>query len=291
MVASMAGEMRWETGKPESMPVLSVHLATRSWADLGVALLGAGLREVSCEILPWREADAPTVVELAERLDWICRERGARVLMLDGPQAWKADDNGFEHSRAAERALHTAAKMGPPGTVLPGTYERFVGYCLALYDALARLGWQRLMTGQAVGQAAGGRSGNERGGQRFLVESYPHAAWKSLGIRPLPARRRCRVSDLARAWAELTAVVPMRSSQPPNHNQMQAIVGGLPGLALAADLAAVPSAPTRETPVGSRIVGQPPRREGGHWREGFIAVPVAPAASSIRWNPENQQKP
>ena len=299
-----------QTAERESMPVLSVHLATRSWADLGVALLGLGLpiagaSTVSCEILPWREADAPTVVELAERLDWICHERGVRVLMLDGPQAWKADDNGFAHSRTAERVLHTAAKMGRPGTVLPGTYERFVGYCLALYDALARLGWQRLMAGQA-GSPARSRA-ESSAGQRFLVESYPHAAWKSLGILPLPARRRCRVSDLARAWADLSAVVPIYASQPPNHNQMQAIVGGLPGLALAADLSgerAGESAaaqtdserggdfrragrPADPPPmVGSRIVGQPPRQVDGHWREGFIAVPVAPAASSIRWNRE-----
>ena len=91
------------------MVVLSVHLATRSWAELGVVLLRlqtgpvgdpdrngeqgwerdsgldsgrnlgpdraaeaggvAGQARVGCEILPWQEAEAPTVVELAERLD------------------------------------------------------------------------------------------------------------------------------------------------------------------------------------------------------------------------------
>ncbi len=274
------------------MVVLSVHLATRSWAELGVALLRLqtdpegnpdrdwergsgrdrgrdwggmpGKTRVGCEILPWQEAEAPPVVELAERLDAACRRYGATVLMLDGPQAWMADDTGHRHSRTAERALHTAAKMGPPGTVLPGSYERFVGYCLALYDALARLGWRRLVAGQTA-EPNGVR-------ERFLVESYPHAAWKSLGVRPLPARRRCRVSDLARAWEALTAVVPIDVNRPPNHAQMQAIVGGLPGLALAADWDTRQARP----PVESRVVGEPPRQQGGHWREGYIAVPVRP---------------
>ena len=62
------------------------------------------------------------------------------ILMLDGPQAWKSEDNGYPFCRASESELNTSAKTGLPGTVLPGTYERFVGFCLALYDALERLG-------------------------------------------------------------------------------------------------------------------------------------------------------
>ncbi|MGA3265113.1 MAG: hypothetical protein ABSC47_13830 [Terracidiphilus sp.] len=46
---------------------------------------------------------------------------------------------------------------------------------------------------------------------------------------------------------------------------MQAIVGGLPGLALE-----------EHNTAGARIVGKPPRREEGHWREGFIVLPVSP---------------
>ena len=66
----------------------------------------------------------------------------------------------------------------------------------------------------------------------MLVESYPHAAWKSLGLKPLPAKRRARVSDLAEAYGALRAVVPFTTNRPPNHDQLQAIVGGLPGLAV-----------------------------------------------------------
>jgi hypothetical protein len=247
------------------MPVLSVDLACRSWSDLGVVLLEQKGRSIACDIIRWPDPSPPPVVELALRLNTLCLERNAGILMLDGPQAWKSEDNGEVFSRVAERELNTSAKTGLPGTVLPATYERFVGYCLALYDALGRLGWQRFATQEQAEDFPG----------KILIESYPHAAWKSLGIPPLPAKRRCRVSQLAEAYAALTALLPITTSQPPNHDQLQAIVGGLPGLAIEQRSLVHPA---MSVEMGSRIVGQPPRQEGGFWREGFIAVPVAPTA-------------
>jgi hypothetical protein len=266
------------------MPILSVDLACRSWSDLGVVLLEQKGPLITCDIIHWNDPYPPPVVELALRLNELCEERGAGVLMLDGPQAWKSDDNGQAFSRVSERAVNTAAKMGLPGktgtgTVLPGTYERFVGYCLALYDALGRLGWQRLAT----------REQPQVGPSKILVESYPHAAWKSLGIPPLPAKRKCRVSDLAEAYSALTALLPITTSQPPNHDQLQAIVGGLPGLAIEErNTAGIAADSPIELLAGTKIVGQPPRWEDGHWREGFIVLPLPPSvdrngAKSIRW--------
>lgn len=183
--------------------------------------------------------------------------------MLDGPQAWKSRDNGLEHARVSERQLNTACKTGLPGVVKPATYRAFAEFCLDVYDGLCRRGWRRLAT----------REQPDSGQARVLVESYPCAAWKALGLRPLPSKRRARVSDLALGLAALRAVVPMHVNRPPNHDQLQAIVGGLPGLALAERDAA-----------GAQIVGKPPMREDGHWREGFIVLPVRPRATpGIRW--------
>ena len=141
-----------------------------------------------------------------------------------------------------------------PDTVFPGTYERFVG-------VLARF----VRRAGPAGMEASGDARAARGmPQKILVESYPHSTRKSLGIRPLPAKRKCRVSHLAEAYAALTALLPITTSQPPNHGQLQAIVGGLPGLAIE-----------QRSGLGTRIIAQPPRWEGGHWREGFIVVPVA----------------
>jgi hypothetical protein len=40
----------------------------------------------------------------------------------------------------------------------------------------------------------------------------------------------------------------------------------------------------RISKTAARIVGNPPRRDEGHWREGFIVLPVPPKNSvGLRW--------
>jgi hypothetical protein len=246
------------------MAVLSVDLAFRRWSDLGIVLLERATDgSIACEIFPWHEAGVVDANTLAGRLNHLCGMRGANVIMLDGPQAWKSQSNGLEHARVSERQLNTAAKTGLPGLVKPVTYRAFAEFCLDVYDGLCRRGWRRLETLPQPGAPP----------ERVLVESYPHAAWKSLGLKPLPSKRRSKVSDLAEAYGALRALIPFATNRPPNHDQLQAIVGGLPGLALE----------ERNT-AGARIVGQPPRREAGHWREGFIVLPLPPARpQGLRW--------
>jgi hypothetical protein len=281
--------------------ILSVDLAYRRWSDLGIVVLDrpSGLasldaadrlaesetsapglnlhipavnidprtpaprtkpdRTICCEILTsLHPGDPRQMVEpdnLAGLLNHLCTIRNIRVILLDGPQAWKSRSNGLMHSRVSERQLNTSAKTGLPGMVKPVTYRAFAEFCLDVYDALCRRGWRRMATQDQPHNPP----------ERILVESYPHAAWKSLGIKPLPSKRRAKVSDLAEAYGALRSIIPFTTNRPPNHDQLQAIVGGLPGLALEERNAA-----------GSMIFGDPPRREEGHWREGFIVLPVAP---------------
>ena len=259
------------------MSVLSVDLAYRRWSDLGIAILSrpsSGNRQadspIACELISWDGSDldqapkAPVHPEiLAGRLNHLANVRGIRVLLLDGPQAWKSSHNGLAHARLSERQLNTAAKTGLPGMVKPATYRTFAEFCVDLYDALCRRGWKRLATQEQPGA----------GPERVLVESYPHAAWRSLGIPALPSKRRARVSDLAACFSALQTLIPLTVNHPPNHDQLQAIVGGLPGLALEA-----------QEPGGARLVGEPPRREEGHWREGFIVLPVPPRRTeNLHW--------
>ena len=288
------------------MAVLSVDLACRRWSDLGIVILDRGssgkpkpapdwkLNEnsdlgsasnpilaatsttVRCEIVlldpPGLDAEldrAPIDANvLAGRLNHLCGLRDIRILMLDGPQAWKSSSNGLEHARASERQLNTAAKTGLPGMVKPATYRPFAEFCIDVYEALCRRGWRRLTTRDNAGQT------HLHGPQeRILVESYPKAAWKSLGLTPLPSKRRARVSDLADAYAALNVLIPVTTNRPPNHDQLQAIVSGMAGLALE-----------EHHTAALRMVGKPPRREDGHWREGFIALPVAPQPRiGMRW--------
>jgi hypothetical protein len=287
------------------MAVLSIDLAYRLWSDLGIVVLdrarpvqpfnlieaGPGLhlkppsfpqREsalasstIACEIISSNASGLgpqldptldPGPVDpniLAGRLNHLCGVRGIRVMMLDGPQAWKSRYNGLDHARVSEAQLNTAAKTGLPGVVKPVTYRAFAEFCLDVYDALCRRGWRRLDTREQPGSPQ----------ERVLVESYPFAAWKSLGLKPLPSKRRAKVSDLAAAYGALRSLIPMTTNRPPNHDQLQAIVGGLPGLVIE----------ERNT-AGARIVGNPPHREDGHWCEGFIVLPLPPPQPiSLRW--------
>ena len=290
------------------MAVLSVDLAYRLWSHLGIIVLdrmppqhspyplhsGAALplrpliagpyesepiqTPISCEIIPsfspGLDADlgpAPAgpvdANLLAGRLNHLCGVRGIRIMMLDGPQAWKSRSNGFQHARVGDRQLNRASKTGLPGLVKPLTCRTFAEFCLDVYDALCRRGWHRLASSDQLGSALG------QGQERILVESYPFAAWKSLGLKPLPPRRRAKVSDLAESFAALRSLIPLATNRPPNHDQLQAIVGGLPGLALE-----------ERNSAAARIVGNPPRREDGHWREGFIVLPVPPPRPvGTRW--------
>jgi hypothetical protein len=271
--------------------VLSVDLAYRRWSDVGLVVLdrasgvvpgrapSAFMRmsaetarsPIACQIIPSSAAglaEGPIDADiLAGRLNHLCAVRGIRVMMLDGPQAWKSTKNGFEHARVSERQLNTAAKTGLPGMVKPVTYRRFAEFCLDVYDALCRRGWRRMDLSDRS------TSLSSTPPARVLVESSPYAAWKSLGLTPLPAKRRTKVSDLAEAYAALRALIPFTTDRPPNHDQLQAIVGGLAGLDLEERNAAA-----------IRIVGNPPRREEGHWREGFIVLPLPPQEyAGLRW--------
>jgi hypothetical protein len=259
------------------MAVLSVDLACRRWSDVGMVLLrranhgtprpGAPPAPIECQILS-STADGldENLIEpevLAGRLNHLCVQHEVRVLVLDGPQAWKSSQNGLEHARLSERILNTVTKTGLPGMTKPYAFRTYAEFCLDVYDALCRRGWRRLSTSERALDPK----------QRILVESSPHAAWKSLGISPLPAKRRAHVSDLARAFAALNRMMPILTNRAPNHDQLQAIIGGLSGLALE-----------ERNNAALRIVGAPPRREDGHWREGFIVLPVPPQRlRSVHW--------
>lgn len=248
------------------MAILSVNLAFGRWSDLGIVVLersGDTEAPVACEITMWNEPGSVLPDVLAGRLNHLCGVRGVRTILLDGPQAWKSRDNGLQHARVSEKQLNTAAKTGLPGMVKPVTGRAFAEFCVDVYDALCRRGWRRMGTREEPGE----------GHDRALIESCPRAAWKALGIKPLPARRRTQVSDLAEAFGALQAVVPLTVNRPPNHGQMQAIVGGLAGLAME-----------ERGREGARVVGLAPRREDGQWREGFIVVPELPRSRMrIRW--------
>lgn len=210
------------------------------------------MRGLAAEIGPVPSADV-----LADWLAGLAERASAPLLLLDGPQAWKDPANGLVHQRLCERALATQAKTGPPGVVKPGTQRRFVELSIALFDALDARGFPRFDPARPERPAA--------------VEVFPTASWRALGARALAGKRakRPRCGDeIARGSAFLADACGLRLHGAPTHDELQAAVAGLAGLALAGHEA-----------FAWRAFGVAPYRVDGSWREGAIVV-AEPANSS-----------
>ena len=231
--------------------IVSVDLAYKRFADIGVATLEqlpSGV--IHCEFVRLPETKL-TPQTLADRINTICNDREVRTLLLDGPQAWKSPNNALRHSRVCERQLNTPAKTGELRLVKPANYTPFVVFSVGVYDALTRLGWQRLEATSGVPSG------------RVLVESFPLSAWRSLGLMPLPAKRRTRPGQVAERLALLKRVVPLEVSEEPTHDELQATVSGLAGFAIE-----------RGEWSACFVAGVAPHLLDGTWREGFIVNPL-----------------
>jgi hypothetical protein len=71
-------------------------------------------------------ADPLHALDFAKVVSEFCHEKGIRILLIDGPQAWKDPDSKWVHCRACEKELATPAKTGAKGMVKPHTWTRFV---------------------------------------------------------------------------------------------------------------------------------------------------------------------
>jgi len=193
-------------------------------------------------------------------LDDACSKHQIRILLVDGPQGWKAADSKLVHSRRCERTLNTPAKTGLPGSVKPSAYSEFVKFSIRLFDELAVHGWERLPN---VGDAL-------VPDRRYVIESFPLSAWRTLGISPLPAKTKSRTQDLETRFAALSSLLPLHVSGPLNHDTLQAMVAGLAGIAVE-----------RNDWSATAASGTPPSFQDGHWREGFILSATQQVGRSI----------
>ena len=232
------------------MAILSVDLAYKHYRDIGAVVLQEDQGNIQCELLPLPLTGSPTPDHLATFLHTFCTAREISILLLDGPQGWRADDSPLVHSRHCERALNTPAKTGLPGVVKPANYALFVTFSIAVFDALTTLKWKRLAT---IG-------GPLRG--RVVMESFPLAVWRSLGIPPLSAKAKTKPGDIADRLVRLSGFVRLPLAADPTHDQLQAFVAGLAGVALE-----------RGDWNQCDIKGITPAWAGGCWREGYIVLP------------------
>jgi hypothetical protein len=230
------------------MRVLAVDLASSRARDLGIVVLQSnrsGLPKAIPEDPAALSLKEPlSALELAQALFYLSAGWSCNAIALDGPQAWKDPGNNLLHSRLCDRAVNAPAKIGLPGEVKPRTYLAFSSFSIRVFDYLDRLGRPRL-------------SSRERPIDRAM-EIFPLAAWRSLGLKPLPAKSKCSAADLEQRWRDLCAFVEVPFH--PTHDQLQAVVAGLGALRL-----------TEGGPA--KMEGQGPFLLDGEWREGWIVLP------------------
>ena len=242
------------------MTVISVDLAYKRYSDIGVAALTQVDDGVNVEVIRLANlglSGQPAAADLARCLETLAQDRGAQVMLIDGPQAWKSATNGLEHSRRCERALNTPGKTGLPGNTKPANYCGFITFSIELFDELASHGWPRLAAINPPDPAC-----------RVTIESFPTSAWRKLGLIPLPGKSRATAESVQRKLAELQGLFSLQVRPDLTHDELQALVAGLAGLALE-----------RGDPQGYAVEGCPPVQEDGSWREGFIINPTLAAVA------------
>ena len=252
--------------------ILGIDLATRRYRDIGIAIVQEDARQINSEIKRQLECkflrpseyspseykldrsaemqngelwlDPPTVERFADYIFTVATQYEVSVIAIDGPQAWKSPENGLQHQRLSEKSLHTQAKTGLPGTCKPATSLRFVNFAIEFYAALEARGWKRQMSAAATAE-------------KCVIEVFPTAAWRALGLKPLPAKA-ASVAETVTQWLQhLHAHFPLKLETDPNHDELQALMAGLVGLAFAQN-------------NGYSSLGSAPFLLQGQWREGFI---------------------
>jgi hypothetical protein len=241
------------------MTVLSIDLASKRYADFGLAQIDPGSHAPT---FPGLEdlgfADPPRPDDCAAAIDVYARSHDISVILLDGPQGWRHPRSPIDYMRLAERVLNTPGKTGTPGKAKPKTYLGYITFSIELYDALRQKhGWELLRDGwQKV----------RRG--RWLAESYPSAAWELLGLERLPSKVRKDRTQLRKFTRRLAKATGYKLPGVLSHDQLQAAV------VLPAAEAIAEHDPSRLIVVGFEPLPAP----GGSVYEGWIVNPTIPEA-------------
>ena len=237
------------------MTVLSVDLAHKSYADVGVCSLRFDRHRI--DVTPVRLSaiglsGPPDLGALAKAVAGLAEQLDARLILIDGPQAWKSPDNGLLHCRVCERQLATQGKTGLPGFTKPANYAPFISFAIGLFDRLTEVGWPRLPVESALTSSG-----------RFALESFPTSAWRSLGLKPLPGKANTPAGAVQAKVAELRSLSLISTAGDLTHDELQALVAGLAGIAVEGHPA-----------YTFALAGVPPFKLEGLWREGFIVNPL-----------------
>lgn len=210
--------------------ILSIDLAYRRYEDFGFCLLeeSAG-KAIALQYLHHQAiglGGTPQAETFANRVLRFCLDTGVSILMLDGPQGWKGPDNGLLHQRVCEKELNTQAKTGIKGEVKPANFKLFVSFAISVFSVLDKTGRISLVAEPRIVMP-------ERG--ILLIETYPHSAWKKLGIRSLTRKQNCPPEQITQNAEELKRSFGLPENRTPTRDELSALASGLAGVTIAAD--------------------------------------------------------
>lgn len=235
------------------MTVVSVDLASKSYRDIGVVALHVDRGRVLIEPVRLESLGIhgkPTAKPLATFLAAFADELDARLIFLDGPQGWKSPDNGLQHARRCEKELATQGKTGLPGNTKPANYLNFISFSIEVFNELEARGFPRLEV-------------LDPGCTKAAVESFPTSSWRTLGLKPLPGKRKANEEEIASKLQELCDLLPCQPTSYLTHDELQAAVSGLAGIAME-----------NQHVAGYESSGVRPFQKDGTWREGYIVNPT-----------------
>jgi hypothetical protein len=236
------------------MKVLSIDLASRRYKDFGIALLEIGSNEpIFPEPAELSLDGEPEASDCAAALDAYCQTNDVMVLLLDGPHAWRYPKSSIEHMRLAERVLNTPGKTGVPGQAKPKNYLRYIQFSIDLFQHLhSEYRWSLIDS-----------QWHRKRSKRWVVESFPSAAWELLGLDRLPGKSKTKRADLNRFAKKLARVTGYKLPKGLSHDQLQAAVVLPAGEAIAV-----------RDPGGVLLVGiDPIIDKDGNVLEGWIVEP------------------
>lgn len=238
--------------------IFSVDLASKSYKDFGFCLLSVNSnKDIEYHFLEEQYlglSGQPEPVNCAGAFLDFCFREGVNILMLDGPQGWKDPLNGLQHCRICEKELNTPGKTGEVGEVKPKAYLNFISFSINLYSGLINNTSVRIFQNKNDSIPENGI---------LLIETFPFSAWKSLLIDPLPGKKKCSSTIIEDNYNILINRFDLPRFNVPSHDQLQALVAGMAGVAIACG-----------NNAGFEVAGAPPvLSKDGYLLEGYIVNP------------------
>lgn len=260
---------------------LGIDVASSGWSSIGSAVVSFDaasnqFRSVEAPAIAWPNAPL-TVDALASTIDAYVKKNGISAVAIDGPQGWRDPDTPPTApgvGRRCEYECRTPGKTGLYPTTFPGNQREWIEFSVDLFDALLQKEGVRLADPDRVGSAPFNGY--------FLLECFPTSAWRSSGLRPLPAKSKRPGLPSYVASLATTYGLPSSTESVTSHDDLQAIVGALVAAAVVGGPAIPIHCGSASTTVDSRD-GVRHRVEGFIWnvRPLSAATPNPPALSSV----------